>query len=299
MPDDRFEAAFAALPLVAILRGVKPDEAVPIGQALVDAGFRLIEVPLNSPEPFASIAALVEAFPDAVIGAGTVLEPAQVERLAGVGGQLVVMPHSDLEVIAAAKGAGLVCLPGVATPTEGFAALKAGADGLKLFPAETMGPATLKAWRAVFPKAARFLPVGGIAPETMAPWREAGADGFGLGSALYKPGMTAESVRLSAAHFGAAYRLQIQSEQTIPALHTQRESPQAKAHKALASLKDAILDVLAIHKDGLTNSQIAEALDLRSDYLGANKDYLTWSILGLLLNEKRITRVGRMYRLTD
>jgi 2-dehydro-3-deoxyphosphogalactonate aldolase len=208
MPDDRFEAAFAALPLVAILRGVKPDEAVPIGQALVEAGFRLIEVPLNSPEPFASIAALVEAFPDAVIGAGTVLEPAQVERLAGVGGQLVVMPHSDLEVIAAAKGAGLICLPGVATPTEGFAALKAGADGLKLVPAETMVPTTLKAWCAVFPKPTRFLPVGGITPETMAPWCQAGAAGFGLGSALYKPGITPAQVRKSAEAFAAAWRTQ-------------------------------------------------------------------------------------------
>jgi 2-dehydro-3-deoxyphosphogalactonate aldolase len=208
MPDDRFEAAFAALPLVAILRGVKPDEAVPIGQGLVEAGFRLIEVPLNSPEPFASIAALVEAFPDAVIGAGTVLEPAQVERLAGVGGQLVVMPHSDLEVIAAAKGAGLICLPGVATPTEGFVALKAGADGLKLFPAETMGPTTLKAWCAVFPKPTRFLPVGGITPETMAPWCQAGAAGFGLGSALYKPGITPAQVRKSAEAFAAAWRTQ-------------------------------------------------------------------------------------------
>ncbi len=205
MPDDRFETALAALPLVAILRGVKPDEAVPIGQALVEAGFRLIEVPLNSPEPFASIAALVEAFPEAVIGAGTVLEPAQVERLAAVGGRLVVMPHGDAQVIAAAKSAGLVCLPGVATPTEGFAALKAGADALKLFPAETMGPAVLKAWRAVFPKATRFLPVGGITPETMAPWREAGAAGFGLGSALYKPGMGPEEVGRRATAFARAW----------------------------------------------------------------------------------------------
>ena len=115
------------------------------------------------------------------------------------------MPHSDPEVIAAAKGAGLVCLPGVATPTEGFAALKAGADGLKLFPAETMGPATLKAWRAVFPKATRFLPVGGITPETMAPWREAGAAGFGLGSALYRPGMGAGEVARRAALFAGAW----------------------------------------------------------------------------------------------
>lgn len=205
MADDRFETAFAALPLVAILRGIRPHEAVPIGRALVDAGFRLIEVPLNSPEPFASIEALVGAFPEAVVGAGTVLEPGQVERLAAAGGRLVVMPHGDPEVIAAAKRAGLICLPGVATPTEGFAALKAGADALKLFPAETMGPATVRAWRAVFPKATRFLPVGGITPETMAPWREAGAAGFGLGSALYRPGMTADEAERQALAFARAW----------------------------------------------------------------------------------------------
>ncbi len=205
MADQRFEAALSALPLVAILRGVKPDEAVAIGQALVDAGFRLIEVPLNSPDPFTSIAALALAFPEAVIGAGTVMEPAQVERLAAAGGRLVVMPHGDREVIAAAKGAGLVCLPGVATPTEGFAALRAGADALKLFPAETMGPATLNAWRAVFPATTRFLPVGGITPATMTPWRQAGAAGFGLGSALYRPGLTAKEVGERAAAFVAAW----------------------------------------------------------------------------------------------
>jgi 2-dehydro-3-deoxyphosphogalactonate aldolase len=204
---DTFERAFAALPLVAILRGLRPEEAVPVGRALADAGFRLIEVPLNSPDPFASVAALARTLgPEGVVvGAGTVLDPADVPRLAEAGGGLVVMPHGDPAVIAAAKAAGLLCLPGVATPTEGFAALRAGADALKLFPAETLGPATLKAWRAVFPKTARFLPVGGIEPGTMGPWREAGAAGFGLGSALYKPGMAAEEVGRRAAAFVAAW----------------------------------------------------------------------------------------------
>ena len=202
-----FERAFAALPLVAILRGLKPDEALAVGGALVDAGFRLIEVPLNSPEPFASVALLARGFGDeVVIGAGTVLDPVDVGRLADAGGRLVVCPHADPEVIAAAARAGLPCLPGVATPSEGFAALRAGATALKLFPAETLGPATLKAWRAVFPKIARFLPVGGIEPGTMAPWRAAGADGFGLGSALYKPGMTAAEVGQRAGAFVAAWR---------------------------------------------------------------------------------------------
>lgn len=209
MPHDTFERAFAGLPLVAILRGLTPADAVPVGRALVDAGFRVLEVPLNSPDPFASVEALARAFaaadPDVVVGAGTVLDPADVDRLADAGGRLVVMPHGDPAVIAAAKAAGLACLPGVATPTEGFAALRAGADALKLFPAETLGPATLQAWRAVFPKATRFLPVGGVVPDTMRPWLDAGAAGFGLGSALYKPGMTVVEVGRRAAAFVAAW----------------------------------------------------------------------------------------------
>jgi 2-dehydro-3-deoxyphosphogalactonate aldolase len=204
---DAFESAFAALPLVAILRGLAPDEAEAVGTTLVESGFRLIEVPLNSPDPFASIAALARVLaPEIVVGAGTVLDPADVARLKEAGGRLVVMPHGDPEVIRAAKAAGLACLPGVATPTEGFAALKAGAAALKLFPADVMGPATLTAWRAVFPKATRFLPVGGITPETLGPWRAAGAAGFGLGSALFKPGMTAEEVGRRARAFVGAWR---------------------------------------------------------------------------------------------
>ena len=158
--------AMAALPLVAILRGIKPEEAEAIGAALVEAGFRLIEVPLNSPEPFRSIEILAKRFGDeALIGAGTVMTPEAARSTVEAGGRLVVMPHSDPEVIRAAKGAGAWCLPGVATPTEGFAALAAGADGLKLFPGEALPPAVVKAWRAVFPPEVPLLPVGGITPE--------------------------------------------------------------------------------------------------------------------------------------
>lgn len=198
---------FDELPLVAILRGLRPEEAVAVGTALVEAGFRILEVPLNSPEPFASIRSLARELGETVlVGAGTVTEPADVERLAGAGGRLVVMPHGDVEVVRAAKAAGLACTPGVATPTEAFAALRAGADALKLFPAETLGPATLKAWRAVLPAGVAVLPVGGVAPETMGPWRAAGAAGFGLGSALYRPGGTPAEVGERARAFVAAWR---------------------------------------------------------------------------------------------
>ena len=204
---EALSSALAALPLIAILRGLRPEEAEAIGAALVDAGFRIIEVPLNSPEPFASIRRLVDRFAArAVVGAGTVLETGQVSRLADAGGSLVVMPHGDAAVIAAAKAAGMACLPGVATPTEAFAALRAGADGLKLFPAETLGPAAVKAWRAVLPAGTMLLPVGGITPEGMAAWRAAGAAGFGLGSALYRPGTTADEVAATARSFVTAWR---------------------------------------------------------------------------------------------
>lgn len=196
-----------ALPLVAILRGLRPDEALGIGEALLGAGFRVLEVPLNSPEPFASIRLLAGAVGDrAVVGAGTVTDVGQVARLREAGGRLVVMPHTDPEVIKAAKMAGMGCLPGVATPSEAFAALRAGADGLKLFPAETLGPTALKAWRAVLPPGVAVLPVGGITPDNMQPWRAAGAAGFGLGSALYRPGATPGEVGEAAARFVAAWR---------------------------------------------------------------------------------------------
>ena len=208
----------APLPLIAILRGVEPDEAVAIGQALIDAGFRAIEVPLNSPEPLRSIAALAGAFGERVlVGAGTVLDAADVERIGRAGGRLVVMPHADRAVIRAAKARGLWCLPGVATPTEAFGALAAGADALKLFPAEALPPAVVKAWRAVLPKHVWLLPVGGITPERMAPYLAAGADGFGLGSALYRRGMSAAETAARAAAFAAAYRDLTAPDATDPA----------------------------------------------------------------------------------
>src|SRR5579859_4763408 len=168
---DSMKAWLDPLPLVAILRGLTPDESVDIGRVLADAGFRMLEVPLNSPQPFESIRRMVDALGDGyLIGAGTVLDPADVKRVADAGGRLIVMPHADATVIRAAKQAGLACVPGVATPTEAFAALAAGADALKLFPAEQSSPAVLKAWRAVLPKDIAVLPVGGIAPDNMGPW---------------------------------------------------------------------------------------------------------------------------------
>ncbi|HKR77078.1 MAG TPA: 2-dehydro-3-deoxy-6-phosphogalactonate aldolase [Rhodanobacter sp.] len=194
------------LPLVAILRGLTPDEAVATGRAIVDAGFRMLEVPLNSPQPTASIARLAEALgKDVLVGAGTVMTPADVASVADAGGRLIVMPHADVAVIRAAKAAGLLCVPGVATPTEAFAALAAGADGLKLFPAEQFSPAVLKAWRAVLPRDVAMLPVGGITPDNMAPWLAAGAQGFGIGSALYASGRTLDDTTQRARAFARAW----------------------------------------------------------------------------------------------
>lgn len=205
--EQRFAVANAQLPLVAILRGITPEESVEIGRRLYAAGFRLIEVPLNSPEPFRSIAAIRRSLPDDVlVGAGTVLTVDQVRQLKDCGGELTVMPHADTAVIRAAKAAGMVCTPGVVTPTEAFAALAAGADALKIFPAELVTPAILKAIRVVLPKGTRLLPVGGISPDNMQPYVHAGATGFGLGSALYKPGMTAEQVAAVAVRFVAGWR---------------------------------------------------------------------------------------------
>ena len=195
------------LPLVAILRGVTPDEVVSIGQALVAAGFVIIEVPLNSPDPLESIRRLIARFGDEMlIGAGTVTKPQQVDDIARAGGRLVVMPHGDGDVVRAAKGAGLVCVPGIATPTEAFAALANGADALKLFPAELLTPAVLRSMRAVLPTAARLLPVGGISPDGMAAYVAAGAAGFGLGSALYRRGDDAGRVAANARDFVDAWR---------------------------------------------------------------------------------------------
>ena len=195
-----------ALPLVAILRGLTPDEAVDIGHALSKSGFRVLEVPLNSPQPMESIRRLVDALgDDHLIGAGTVMTTAQVKEVTDAGGRLIVMPHADTTVIRAAKEAGMICVPGVATPTEALAALAAGADGLKLFPANQVTPEGLKAWRAILPAGVAVLPVGGIAPNNMAQWVAAGAQGFGIGAALYAPGVNADEVAHRAHAFAQAW----------------------------------------------------------------------------------------------
>ena len=181
--------------LVAILRGLQPKEALPILSVLVEAGVRSIEVPLNSPDPLESIRLMAENASDGVtIGAGTVLSVNDVQSVADAGGQLIVSPNMDVEVIRKAKDLGLEVLPGVATPTEAFAALKAGADGLKLFPAFLTGPSGLASMRAVLPDGVRVLAVGGVGSEDFRAWLEAGASGFGIGSHIFKPGDTAEIV---------------------------------------------------------------------------------------------------------
>jgi len=201
------DQALQQLPLVAILRGVKPDEVEAVADTLYLEGFRVIEVPLNSPQALDSIARLARRLPDdALIGAGTVLSADAVRDVQIAGGRLIVMPHADVAVIRVAKARGLACIPGAATPTEAFAALQAGADALKLFPAELVTPPVLKAMRAVLPRELRLLPVGGITPETMAPYKQAGAAGFGLGSALYSPGQTASDVAPRARAFVQAWR---------------------------------------------------------------------------------------------
>lgn len=190
------------LPLVAILRGLTPQEAPAIGAALAEAGFHILEVPLNSPQPLQSIELLAKQLGDrCLIGAGTVLSTTQVQDVNNAGGRLVVMPHADVEVIAAAHASGMVCTPGVATPTEAFAALRAGADALKLFPAEQLPSPVLKAWSSVLPAGTPLLPVGGITPERMAAYRQAGAAGFGIGSALYAPKTPADDVARRARAF--------------------------------------------------------------------------------------------------
>ena len=204
-PAARFAAAFAACPLVAILRGLTPAEAEGVGDALVDAGFTLLEVPLNSPDPLVSIAAMAKRYAGrAMVGAGTVLTPEAVAQVAEAGGELIISPNTNTDVIRASVARGLVSLPGYYTPSEGFAALAAGAHALKLFPADGASPAFLKAQRAVLPKDLKVLAVGGISPDTMAPWRAAGADGFGLGSNLYRAGKSVADVARDAAAFVTA-----------------------------------------------------------------------------------------------
>lgn len=201
-PHAGLMAAFEACPLIAILRGVTPADAADHGRALYEAGFRIVEVPLNSPQPFDSIAAIRRALPaDAIVGAGTVLHPGFVHDVKAAGGELIVMPHSDADVIAAAKSQAMACAPGVATPNEAFLALKAGADVLKMFPAEQLGAHVVKAWRAVIAAEVPLVPVGGIAPDNMGPFLSAGANGFGLGSALFKPGQSAATTEAHAKAF--------------------------------------------------------------------------------------------------
>jgi 2-dehydro-3-deoxyphosphogalactonate aldolase len=192
-PNEDFRRHLDACPLVAILRGVTPGEAEAIGAALFDAGIRIIEVPLNSPDPLASIRRLADSLGDrALVGAGTVLDPGQVAEVQSAGGRLVVSPNTNPAVIRAAVAAGMVSSPGYFTPSEAFAAIDAGAHALKLFPAEAASPAVVRAQKAVLPKDIPLVVVGGIRPDTMQPWREAGADGFGLGSGLYTPGQSVD-----------------------------------------------------------------------------------------------------------
>ena len=195
------------LPLIAVLRGITPDEVSAIAAALFDEGFRILEVPLNSPRPFESIQLLAREFGDrCLVGAGTVIASSDVARVRDSGGTVIVMPHADTAVIREAKRLGLACIPGVATPTEAFAAIAAGADGLKMFPAEGLLPAVLKAWRAVLPRETLVFAVGGIKPDNMAPYWTAGADGFGTGSNLYAPASDVAKVRAAAAAYAAGFR---------------------------------------------------------------------------------------------
>jgi 2-dehydro-3-deoxyphosphogalactonate aldolase len=194
------------LPLIAVLRGIAPEEIDAVGDALVDAGFRVLEVPLNSPRAFDSIGRMARRFGErCLVGAGTVIDAADVARVHAAGGRIVVMPHADLAIVREAKRLGTVCCPGVATPTEAFGALAAGADALKMFPAEALPPAVLKAWRAVLPKETLLFAVGGIRPDNMAGYWAAGASGFGTGSSLYKPGVDAQDVAKVAREFATAF----------------------------------------------------------------------------------------------
>ncbi len=201
------EDALEACGIVAILRGITPDEVVAVSQTLYDAGIRVVEVPLNSPEPFVSIERLSKAFADKlVVGAGTVLSVQDVNLLQAHGGQISVSPDCNEAVIARAKDLGIEPLPGVFTPTEAFAAIRAGAKHLKLFPAEVASPATIKAWKAVLPKHVKIYAVGGVTPENMGDWLAAGASGFGIGSSLYKQGMSMAKISESAHSLVSAWK---------------------------------------------------------------------------------------------
>ena len=200
-----FRTALSQAPLIAILRGLTPLEATDVGRVLWEAGFRILEVPLNSPQPFESIALLREALPDALIGAGTVLTPSQANDVKAAGGQLVISPNFDAAVVKAALDAGMLSIPGVGTVSEAFAALAAGAHAIKLFPAEMISPAAVKAMRAVLPLGALLIPVGGIGAANMAAYAAAGANGFGIGASLYKPGKLLAEISLDATKLIAYY----------------------------------------------------------------------------------------------
>ena len=201
----KFNAHMDALPLVAILRGLKPEEALEVGHAIVNAGFHILEVPLNSPDPLRSIQILAEAFPNALVGAGTVTTAQQVRDIKAASGQIIISPHLDDNVVCEAVNLGLISMPGVATPTEAFRAIALGAHGLKLFPAEMISPSVVKSMRAVLPGHVRLIPVGGIGAHNMANYRQCGASGFGIGSALYAPGKTVQAIGESAAAFVRAW----------------------------------------------------------------------------------------------
>ena len=189
--SERIQDYLRQCPLVAIIRGVTPEDCEAVGEAIFDAGIRIIEVPLNSPDPLASIRKLSATYRDrALVGAGTVLDPGQVAQVQAAGGRLIVSPRTNPAVIRAAVAAGLVSCPGYFTPSEAFTAIEAGAQALKLFPAEAATPAVLRAQKAVLPKEVPVIVVGGVTPDSMRSWRDAGADGFGLGSGLYKPGQS-------------------------------------------------------------------------------------------------------------
>jgi 2-dehydro-3-deoxyphosphogalactonate aldolase len=202
-PDLLLRTALKQSPLMAILRGITPQEAPDIGKALWDAGFRVLEVPLNSPQALESIALLREALPQALVGAGTVLQASQVAQVKAAGGQLVIAPNFDVVVVKAALDTGMLAIPGVATPSEAFAALAQGANALKLFPAEMISPAAVKAMRAVLPRDALLIPVGGINAGNMAAYWQAGANGFGIGGTLYQSGKQRSDVYLDAIHLVA------------------------------------------------------------------------------------------------
>ena len=200
-----FFSAIEKHPLIAILRGIKPTEVVDVAEILIEKDFKIIEIPLNSPDPIRSIELLTHYFENhAIIGAGTVLDEASIRSIAEAGAKLVVMPNGNGIVVKAAKDRGLIVIPGIATPSEAFAMIEAGADALKLFPAEGIPPSVLKAMKAVLPSTVPILPVGGITPEKMNDYLKAGAIGFGLGSALYKPGMTLRDIRKNAEAFNQA-----------------------------------------------------------------------------------------------